>query len=773
MEAPDSPAAVPSSALQIFPPGVEDALLISLQQYTSGVFSQDDVGANLTAYEAPPSSQRRLLAAVSKLDSIKAGTASVDAMFSELRQNIYTQVRSGLEALPSSSQRRATAGASLATASSSTSGTAALSTGVQLLIEAASSEVELSPPILSSGSVASLRPTIPSALRSRSLSEGSTSSQSSTSSGPSPTGTSLPSTVSRTALTATPAAASPTADRLRWPLKDGLKGTAALHYRGPLSASEVIDNLQLDLSDNARRALTGSYIGYLKWFHFLGLVDQQTVVRRGPKRKAGSELRTEKWQCRLCHICLHVNSGHPSNLGTHLFGSDKRAGCLDDRRSDPIEDVPSPARDEAGKLLRLNAATHRRKAVRKPQPAHSKKPPFAKSSSTPVTLKDGLPFELSQVASAVAQASSSAPATGSTSSQFHLASSRLANAVRYATGLPDFRIQPFFYLATDSSLNFVSATSPAENLTGWNNVLLSFLKLTDIIDPEDRILVENLLRPQPGDATELRILFDIGDSTGAAPSSAQVPREALTLPFGWYTTSAFPGPHREIRVLVRHLWGWNDPYWLRLHFCPAPGLDRSLPSMILVWTFLKIGNGPLNQADINPPTKVSLTALEPGPVLISHDQDPRVLRLSEAALLDRGAADTGRSMHQCADCPALSLPPPAFLSRRGRSQSPAHWKDPHTRPAHYGPPTSPANQPSFQAAPPFGPTLHERSNEHGPRPDSPPSVPTSLNLPNDIFYLFFSPPAASREEPRTGLCTAFHARPLHAAAAPPIPSQDS
>ncbi|KAL9935356.1 hypothetical protein V8E36_005704 [Tilletia maclaganii] len=724
MEAPDSPAAVPSSALQIFPPGVEDALLISLQQYTSGVFSQDGVGANLTAYEAPPSSQRRLLAAVNKLDSIKAGTASVDAMFSELRQNIYTQVRSGLEALPSSSQRRATAGASLATASSSTSGTAALSTGVQLLIEAASSQ----------------RPTIPSALRSRSLSEGSTSSQSSTSSGPSPTGTSLPSTVSRTALTATPAAASPTADRLRWPLKDGLKGTAALHYRGPLSASEVIDNLQLDLSDNARRALTGSHIGYLKWFHFLGLVDH-----------------------------------------------DKRAGCLDDRRSDPIEDVPSPARDEAGKLLRLNAAPHRRKAVRKPQPAHSKKPPFAKSSSTPVTLKDGLPFELSQVASAVAQASSSAPATGSTSSQLHLASSRLANAVRYATGLPDFRIQPFFYLATDSSLNFVSATSPAENLTGWNNVLLSFLKLTDIIDPEDRILVENLLRPQPGDATELRILFDIGDSTGAAPSSAQVPREALTLPFGWYTTSAFPGPHREIRVLVRHLWGWNDPYWLRLHFCPAPGLDRSLPSMILVWTFLKIGNGPLNQADINPPTKVSLTALEPGPVLESAptstscvliqffhaDLVPRVLRLSEAALLDRGAADTGRSMHQCADCPALSLPPPACLSRRGRSQSPAHWKDPRTRPAHYGPPTSPANQPSFQAAPPFGPTLHERSNEHGPRPDSPPSVPTSLNLPNDIFYLFFSPPAASREAPRTGLCTAFHARPLHAAAAPPIPSQDS
>ncbi|KAL9931328.1 hypothetical protein V8E36_009838, partial [Tilletia maclaganii] len=150
-------------------------------------------------------------------------------------------------------------------------------------------------------------------------------------------------------------ASSSTADRLRWPLRDELKDTAALHYRGPLSAAEFKAALQLDLSDNARRALTGSHIGYLQYFHFLGHADQQTAMRRGPKRQAVSDLTAEKWQCRLCHTCLHVAPRHPSNLGAHLFGSDKRAGCLYDRRLSPVEDVPPPERDATGKLIRLNA----------------------------------------------------------------------------------------------------------------------------------------------------------------------------------------------------------------------------------------------------------------------------------------------------------------------------------------------------------------------------------------------------------------------------------
>ncbi|KAL9932961.1 hypothetical protein V8E36_008216, partial [Tilletia maclaganii] len=150
-------------------------------------------------------------------------------------------------------------------------------------------------------------------------------------------------------------ASSSTADRLRWPLKDELKDTAALHYRGPLSATEVKAALQLNLSDNARRALTGSHIGYLQYFHFLGHADQQTAMRRGPKRQAVSDLTAERWQCRLCHTCLHVAPRHPSNLGAHLFGGSRRSGCLDDRRSDPVEDVPPPDRDANGGLVRLNA----------------------------------------------------------------------------------------------------------------------------------------------------------------------------------------------------------------------------------------------------------------------------------------------------------------------------------------------------------------------------------------------------------------------------------
>ncbi|KAL9934598.1 hypothetical protein V8E36_006373 [Tilletia maclaganii] len=566
----------PSPTDPSFSLDVEDAFLTSLGRYTSGVFSQDDVGASLTSWEGPPSSQVRLFSAVSKLDSIRAGTVTVDAFFdglppfSQEHQPRYAQVRSGLAALPLPSQQPEDAPSSLLPASAS----AGPSTGVQLLIEAASSRSELPPPTL----------------RSRSSSGSSSSSQSSISPGPQihqapPTTTAIQSALPLPAPV-TGQASSSTADRLRWPLRDELKDTAALHYRGPLSAAEVKAALQLDLSDNARRALTGSHIGYLQYFHFLGHADQQTAMRRGPKRQAVSDLTAEKWQCRLCHTCLHVAPRHPSNLGAHLFGGSRRFGCLDDRRSDPIEDVPPPERHANGDLVRLNAATRRHKAIRKqpsPTPGTKMQPP-ARAHPVPVPLKEGLPFELSQVATAVAQAASHR----ASSSTLTTSPSRSSGVIQPPGGGP--RIQPFFFVATDSRLNILSVTWPASFLIGWEDVQLCTFNLVDIIDPEDRYALENLLRPRPGDAADLRALLGGDDASDAVPSSAQAPRIAPPLPFGWYATSAFPAQHHEAQVLFRHFFGFNDHYRVRLHFCPRPNQGSSLDSMFLVWTFLKIGN---------------------------------------------------------------------------------------------------------------------------------------------------------------------------------------
>ncbi|KAL9938356.1 hypothetical protein V8E36_002979, partial [Tilletia maclaganii] len=140
-----------------------------------------------------------------------------------------------------------------------------------------------------------------------------------------------------------------------WPVNEELRGTAAQHYRGPLTASEVREILKLQLSENARRAITGDHVGYLLYFHFVGHKDEKELARRGRKRVVLQDSTSEKWQCRLCHKRLHIPPGQPSNLGVHLYGSDRRKGCLDLRRHNPVEEVPAPARDEAGKLIRLNA----------------------------------------------------------------------------------------------------------------------------------------------------------------------------------------------------------------------------------------------------------------------------------------------------------------------------------------------------------------------------------------------------------------------------------
>ncbi|KAL9935661.1 hypothetical protein V8E36_005238, partial [Tilletia maclaganii] len=189
-------------------------------------------------------------------------------------------------------------------------------------------------------------------------------------------------------------------------------------------------------------------------------------------------------------------------------------------------------------------------------------------------------------ATAVAQAASHRAA----SSTLSTSPSRPSGEIQPPGG--DFRIQvqPFFFVATDSRLNILSATWPAPMLIGWEDVQLCTLKLVDIIDPDDRTALENLLRPWPGDSADLRALLAGDDTSDAFPSSAQAPRIAPLLPSGWYATSAFPGQHHEAQVLVRHFYGYNDHYRVRLHFCPVPNQGPSLESMFLVWTFLKVGN---------------------------------------------------------------------------------------------------------------------------------------------------------------------------------------
>ncbi|KAL9937959.1 hypothetical protein V8E36_002980, partial [Tilletia maclaganii] len=154
------------------------------------------------------------------------------------------------------------------------------------------------------------------------------------------------------------------------------------------------------------------------------------------------------------------------------------------------------------------------------------------------------------------------------------------------------RAQPFFFLATDHSHSILSATWPATLLIGWEDLQLMALKLPDIIHPDDGIVLDSLLRSQSGDPSELRSLLLTGAASECGPSSsAHFQRGISDLPFGWYTRSAFPGPHHENRLLVRHRYGWFDNYQVRLHFCPTTGDTSDLASMILVWTFLKISNG--------------------------------------------------------------------------------------------------------------------------------------------------------------------------------------
>ncbi|KAE8224884.1 hypothetical protein CF319_g2268 [Tilletia indica] len=159
-----------------------------------------------------------------------------------------------------------------------------------------------------------------------------------------------------------------------WPLKDALKGTQAQFYRGPLSAQRVMSLLGSKLSKNGRISLTGTRAGYLAYFHFLGPVAIPTAQNVAPPPASSSKVKCktvngarEIWRCKVCHSEFQVPQEQVSNLGIHLYGAKSRPqrGCLDIRGSSPAEAIPAPARDAAGKLVRISAGKPTMRAEKK------------------------------------------------------------------------------------------------------------------------------------------------------------------------------------------------------------------------------------------------------------------------------------------------------------------------------------------------------------------------------------------------------------------------
>ncbi|KAL9935759.1 hypothetical protein V8E36_005336 [Tilletia maclaganii] len=209
-------------------------------------------------------------------------------------------------------------------------------------------------------------------------------------------------------------------DRERsWTYREELRGTIGQYYRGPLSPARVLELLaDPSVSRHGRLCLSGASGGYLKYLHYLGPSItpagrrrpnsyfkqlqatteagaaataststspaagngelQQGLVQAGaPNSFAPPDTTTtaeitpqtptttpqpqqpalrEWWQCRLCHVDLHVPPNQVSNLGSHLFGTSRlgRPGCLDLRIDNPAEPVPAPLRDAQGVIVRTH-----------------------------------------------------------------------------------------------------------------------------------------------------------------------------------------------------------------------------------------------------------------------------------------------------------------------------------------------------------------------------------------------------------------------------------
>ncbi|CAD6889750.1 unnamed protein product [Tilletia controversa] len=147
------------------------------------------------------------------------------------------------------------------------------------------------------------------------------------------------------------------------PLKE-LQHTNARAYRGPLPAQTVLNLLlKPSLSDPARRALTGYNKGTnLEYLHFLGMFPVPVASRRGRKFSSATTTRRrnaadeetyefERWQCRCCHVHLHVRPRNVSNLLAHLMGTSKQLGCFAKRYESAVEELREPPKEVMERLV--------------------------------------------------------------------------------------------------------------------------------------------------------------------------------------------------------------------------------------------------------------------------------------------------------------------------------------------------------------------------------------------------------------------------------------
>ncbi|KAE8229546.1 hypothetical protein CF326_g5481 [Tilletia indica] len=389
-------------------------------------------------------------------------------------------------------------------------------------------------------------------------------------------------TTSSAALLVPVASALAHAPSIIWALKDELRGGPAQYYRGPLSAEAVKRELARKISKNARIALTGVHVGYLRYYHFLGNFDvpaeqdlgqQTTGVQQPPEP---SVVDRERWQCRSCHSYQHVPPGHISNLGTHLYGFGVRTGCLEDRRSNPVEDFPPPARNAAGLLVREGAGKQTFKA-RGPIASIAK---ASKPSSRTTKPANSVPFGSKQTVEARAKSSGQ---TSETMCSVASGSSSTAPTVSHPSPTPSLSV-PIFFMATTSDMRVVSVTLNFAILTGIHDTSIIDCFLSDVVHPLETTSLRSLLAE----------CVSIPNTTAVGENPSKL--LALRLPPNWTNTTASLDRVRQGSFRLRHAYGFYDRYTVRLHRVSTGSAD----CLLAAWTFLKIDNDcelPALQAD--------------------------------------------------------------------------------------------------------------------------------------------------------------------------------
>ncbi|KAL9933566.1 hypothetical protein V8E36_007742 [Tilletia maclaganii] len=504
-----------------------------------------------------------------------------------------------------------------------------------------------------------------------------------------------PSSTFNTLTTTTAAAAAPTANATTgWPLNPLLQGTQAHHYRGPLSAQQVMECLASDISLNARRALTGQHAGYLKFFHYLGRFppsDLSVTRKRAAHARvrvaasaqtssstaaspsassstgAGASASTpavdpsaltpvpgerdlqERWRCRVCAVDLQVPPEKVSNLGSHLFGTSARQGCVNIRGDTPAEPIPDLDRDENGKIVRSTANYRRRPSSKRPRSPsvddgvdadgsvdndHAEVDELTRASKQPtVGLSNGFSYASRSDAPAMASGSSSAisapagpypsrspPANGHLTTQANGATSLAANSAAEPNLLPP-------YAANAASAALAAAASTSAPVTATNGDIPTTFALA--LDPAGHIIAATPTFPLvTGIPIRLARLTSINNflhesqekvfagfrSTFAdflrPPSNGSVAhtddaRDTSSfgrLPEGWETTTINPAltgslPLRFLSLKktraapteVQGEGGYYDIYNVRLHVSAADALTQSCP---LVCTFVRADGFP-------------------------------------------------------------------------------------------------------------------------------------------------------------------------------------